>query len=211
MVIQPKLWGSVWQVRNGRLLLSNIWVCRHSVRHRQLLLFKIDEKLFLSKLWVDVTDICGLRSSSKGRYVQSFPSFFGKQGWVFAPVALPPPCLLSHGKEPFISGSRKPWWLSQRDVLGIQSLRQELQNWWGHSPALPQESSIQKTSYNLSLDRPDLPSFPEAMVSDPHVKELTEETPQRAPSRSPLGGFPQGWGAAIWPCVFNSKVMWRMC
>lgn len=50
-VIQLKLWVSVWQVRNGRLLvlLSNIWVCRCCVRHCQLLLFKIAEKLLLSK------------------------------------------------------------------------------------------------------------------------------------------------------------------
>lgn len=34
MVVQLKLWVSVWQVRNGRLLmlLSNICVCRCSVR-----------------------------------------------------------------------------------------------------------------------------------------------------------------------------------
>lgn len=60
MVIQLKLWVSVWQVRNGRLLvlLSNVWICRHSGSGKmfcsgnncQLLLFKIAEKLLLSKL-----------------------------------------------------------------------------------------------------------------------------------------------------------------
>lgn len=39
MVIQQKLWVSVWQVRNSRLvvLLSSICVCRCSVRHCQSL------------------------------------------------------------------------------------------------------------------------------------------------------------------------------
>lgn len=158
-----------------------------------------------SRLWVDVTEICGPRYSSRGR------SCFRRKGWVLASAALPPCCRLSHRKEPFISGSQKPWRLSQRDALGTQGLnRQELQNRWGHPPALPPESSVQKISCNLGLDRPNLPSFPTATVSDPHVKEPAEETPRRAPSRSPLAGFPQGWGAATWPCVFNSKVMWGM-
>lgn len=61
-----------------------------------------------------------------------------------------------------------------------------------------------KKTCDLVLDRPNLPSFPKAMVSDLDVKESTEETPQKAPSPSPLGGFPRGWGAAIWPHVFNS-------
>lgn len=135
---------------------------------------------------------------------------FGKRD-KYLPLLHCPCCLLSHGKEPLISGSQKPWWLSQRDALGIQSLRWELQNWWGHTPAVPQESSVQKISCDLGLGSPDLMSFPKVVVSDPHVKEPTEETPWWAPSCSTPGGFPQGWGAAIWPCVFNSEVMWGMC
>lgn len=213
-VSQLKLWVSVRQVRNSRLLvlLGNVWVCGCSVRHCQLLLFKIAEKLLSSRLRVDVTESCGPRYGSRGRYVQSFPSCFGRKGWVLASAALPPCFRLSHGKEPFIDGSQKPRRLSQRDALGTQGLnRQGLQNRWGHPPALPPESSVQKISCDLGPDRPNLPSFPTATVSDPRVKEPAEETPRWAPSRSPLAGFPQGWGAATWPCVFNSKVMWGMC
>ena len=139
--------------------------------------FKIPEKLWLSKLWADTTETCGPRYSSRGRCVQSFPSCFGKKGWVFASAALLPCC---HGKEPFVSGSQKPWWLSQRDALGIQRLRQEWQNWWGHSLALPQESSVQKISCDGAWT---------GQTRGPFQKQWCLTQTRRSPVVKPLRGF----------------------
>lgn len=119
MVIQQKLWVSVWQIRKSELvvLLSNICICRCSVRHCQSFV----------KYIMSIHNRSAIPDSVLGAGMcRVFLPALGKKKSL---LYYPHDAFFSHGKEPFISRSQKPPWLSQRDAPETQSLKQKLQNW----------------------------------------------------------------------------------
>lgn len=119
-------------------------------------------------------------------------------------AVLPTWCLFSRGKEPFISGSQKPTWTSQRFRVWSRNCRTGEDTPWLHlrSSQLRKQPVIEPGQ-----------TKPVILSKNDGVWSTHEEALWRNSSESsiPLYSGRAGLGAAIWACVFNSEVMWGMC
>lgn len=164
------------------LLLTNICVCRCSVRHCKSFLKSIMSMHNRSAIPDSVlgADMCRVFLLALG----------GKK----VSTVLPTWCLFSHRKEPFINGSQKPPWLSQRYAPEIQ-FEVEIAELVRTHPDSTSEVLSPGNNLWSGLDRPNLSSFPKIVISDPYMKESTEETRE---SFIPLccGRFSTGLGGS---------------
>lgn len=125
------------------------------------------------------------------------------------PLALLPCCPLSYGEEPSISDLRNPHVLA--GGMLDKSSGQEPRSWLRtHPDSAPLLGSRQHRTTWARADARSRVCRASRRGGAPSGCAGPGGEAQGAPSRS-AGSFPLGRGAAGWPRVFNSRVMWGMC